>query len=122
MLKEEFVNELNSNSENLNTREFFINLIGLFLNHIESKKDVYSSIMINNRNVIMMDILLSVVNDDVLKKINSDYVGNKIPSDIITKFYLGGVVNIGIERLSNSNKYTKKEILSYLEFLIPDIN
>lgn len=70
MLKEEFVNELNSNSENLNTREFFINLIGLFLNHIESKKDVYSSIMINNRNVIMMDILLSVVTDDMLKKIN----------------------------------------------------
>lgn len=42
VLKEEFVNELNSNNENLNTREFFINLIGLFLNHIESKKDVYS--------------------------------------------------------------------------------
>ena len=122
VLKKEFVNELNSNNENLNTREFFINLIGLFLNHIESKKDVYSSIMINNRNGIMMDILLSVVTDDVLKKINSDYVGNKIPSDIITKFYLGGVVNIGIEWLSNSNKYTKKEILSYLEFLIPNIN
>ena len=30
VLKEEFVNELNSNNENLNTREFFINLIGLF--------------------------------------------------------------------------------------------
>ena len=50
--------------------------------------------MINNRNGIMMDILLSVVTDDMLKKINSDYIGNKIPSDIITKFYLGGVVNI----------------------------
>ena len=122
VLKEEFVNELNSNNENLNTREFFINLIGLFLNHIESKKDVYSSIMINNRNGIMIDILLSVVTDDMLKKINSDYIGNKIPSDIITKFYLGGVLNIGIEWLSNSNKYTKKEILSYLEFIIPDIN
>lgn len=70
VLKEEFVNELNSNNENLNTREFFINLIGLFLNHIESKKDVYSSIMINNKNGIMIDILLSVVIDDMLKKIN----------------------------------------------------
>lgn len=76
--------------------------------------------MINNRIGIMIDILLSVVIDDMLKRLI--YVGNKIPSDIITKFYLGGVVNIGIEWLSNSNKYTKKEILSYLEFLIPDIN
>lgn len=37
-LKEEFINELNKNNNNLNTREYYIKLIELFLDHIESKK------------------------------------------------------------------------------------
>ena len=64
-LKEELIIELNKNENNLNTREYYIKLISLFLDHIENKKNIYNSIMINNRNSIMMDILLSVVNDDL---------------------------------------------------------
>lgn len=119
-LKEEFVNELNKNSNNLNTREYYIKLIELFLDHIESKRNVYSSIMINNRNSIMMDILLSVVNEDILNKIKTDSISKKIPSDIIAKFYLGGVINLGVEWLSDSSKYTKDQIMEYLKILIPD--
>lgn len=119
-LKEEFINELNKNNNNLNTREYYIKLIELFLDHIESKKNVYSSIMINNRNSIMMDILLSVVNEDILNKIKTDSISKKIPSDIIAKFYLGGVINLGVEWLSDNSKYTKDQIIEYLKVLIPD--
>ena len=77
--------------------------------------------MINNRNSIMMDILLSVVNDDLLKKIKSNDINSKIPSDIIAKFYLGGVMNLGVEWLRDSTKYTKEEIINYLEILIPNV-
>ena len=112
-LKEEFAHELNEScKENLSIREYYIRLISLFLDHIDSKRDVYNSIMVNNRSSIMMDILLSVVNDDILKRFK----------EVISKFYLGGVINIGMEWLSNSNKYTKEEILDYLELLIPDID
>lgn len=120
-LKEELVIELNKNENNLNTREYYIKLISLFLDHIESKKNIYNSIMINNRNSIMMDILLSVVNDDLLKRIKSNDINTKVPSDIIAKFYLGGVINLGVEWLSDSTKYTKEEIINYLEILIPNI-
>ena len=120
-LKEELVIELNKNENNLNTREYYIKLISLFLDHIENKKNIYNSIMINNRNSIMMDILLSVVNDDILKKIKSNDINPKVPSDIIAKFYLGGVINLGVEWLRDSSKYTKEEIIKYLEILIPDI-
>lgn len=119
-LKEEFSQQLNKNNNNLNTREYYLKMISLFLDHIEDKKDIYNSIMINNRNSIMMDILLSVVNKDILSKIKSDDIGLKVPSDIIAKFYLGGVLNIGIEWLQNSDKYTKEELLEYLEVLLPN--
>lgn len=120
-LKEELVIELNKNENNLNTREYYIKLISLFLDHIESKKNIYNSIMINNRNSIMMDILLSVVNDDILNKIKSNDIDTKVPSDIIAKFYLGGVINLGVEWLRDSAKYTKEEIIKYLEILIPNV-
>lgn len=122
-LKEEFVKELNKkDNSNISIREYYIQLISLFLDHIEDKKDIYNAIMVNNRNSIMMDILLSVVNEDILNRFNEQDINLKVPTDIIAKFYLGGVINIGIEWLSNSNKYSKQEILDYLEILIPDID
>lgn len=122
-LKEEFAHELNEScKENLSIREYYIRLISLFLDHIDSKRDVYNSIMVNNRSSIMMDILLSVVNDDILKRFKENDINLKVPTEVISKFYLGGVINIGMKWLSNSNKYTKEEILDYLELLIPDID
>ena len=89
---------------------------------MDSKKDVYNAVMINNRNSIMMDILLSVVNDDIFNKLKYDEsLDIKVPKDIITKFYLGGVINLGVEWLKDNSKYTKQQILSYLDILIPEI-
>lgn len=92
----------------------------MFLDYVEDKKDIYSLIMLKNRNSIMMDILLSVVNDDVIKRVKSDEINTKMPGNIIAKFYLGGVINLGVEWLKDDNKYTKEDIIKYLDILIPD--
>ena len=118
-LKEEFINELSKNKNILNTREYYLEMIRLFLDHIENKKDIYNAIMINNRNSIMMDILSSVANNEVIKKMESSNISTKVPANIIAKFYLGGVLNLGIEWLRDSNKYSKEEIIKYLEILLP---
>lgn len=76
--------------------------------------------MLKNRNSIMMDILLSVVNDDVIKRVKSDEINTKTLGNIIAKFYLGGVINLGVEWLKADNKYTKEDIIKYLDILIPD--
>ena len=121
-LKSEFAEEMSKYIDNLNTKEYYIKLIGLFLDYMDSKKDVYNAVMINNRNSIMMDILLSVVNDDIFNKLKYDEsLDIKVPKDIITKFYLGGVINLGVEWLKDNSKYTKQQILSYLDILIPEI-
>ena len=119
-LKEEFINELSKNKNILNTREYYLEMIRLFLDHIESKKDIYNAIMINNRNSIMMDILSSVANNEVIKKMESSNISTKVPANIIAKFYLGGVLNLGIEWLRDTNKNSKEEIIKYLEILLPE--
>lgn len=119
-LKNEFISELNKNNSKLNNKEYYIELIKIFLNHIEERKEMYASIMINNRNSIMMDILLDVVNNDLLNKMNTDEFKTSIPNDIIAKFYLGGVINIGVEWLKDNKKYSKDDIINYITQLIPD--
>ena len=119
-LKEEFINELSKNKNILNTREYYLEVIRLFLDHIENKKDIYNAIIIDNRNSIMMDILSSVANNEVIKKMESSNISTKVPANIIAKFYLGGVLNLGIEWLRDTNKNSKEEIIKYLEILLPE--
>ena len=86
-LKVEFSQKLENNKV-LNIKEYYLELIKLFLNHVEDKKDIYSSIMIHNRNSIMMDILLSAINDDILKRISKEKFRDGIPAEIIATFYV----------------------------------
>ena len=50
----------------------------------------------------------------------SSNISTKVPANIIAKFYLGGVLNLGIEWLRDTNKNSKEEIIKYLEILLPE--
>ena len=84
-LKSNFTNELDKRKHITDTREYYMELIKLFIDHVEEYRDIYSSIMTNNRNSIMMDILLSVINEDISKKIKNDKRNSSIPKVIIAK-------------------------------------
>lgn len=98
-------------------------MIKLLLDHVEEKKDVYAAVLINNKNGVGMDMVYDALNEDVVKRIEVE--GHKlnrgIPSSIIAKFYLGAVFNLGREWLISNNKYSKEEIIKYLEDLLPDV-
>lgn len=121
-LKQDLIDNLNSSKKFTNTKDYYIEVIDLFLNHIEEKQDTYLSIAINNRNSILSDIIYDVLDKDIVARLNDDtYADNlDIPKDIISKFFLGAVGNVGIYWLFNINKYSKKEIIDYLVKLIPD--
>lgn len=119
-LKLSLFNSLNTNVNNVNTREYFIELISILLNHIDDKKNIYYSILINNRNSIITDIILDVVNKDINNRITNDKIStNNIPTEIVSKFYLGAVISIGIEYLESKNKYSKEDMIKYIDKLIP---
>lgn len=117
-LKTSLTNELKKNSNISSTKEYYIEMIKLFLNHIEEKKDSYLAIAINNSNSILNDIVYDVIDHDIMKHLETN--NNPIPNEIIAKFYFGGVVNLGIEWLRNPNRYTKEEVIKYLTVLLPD--
>ena len=81
-------------------------MIKLLLNHIEEKKNTYLGIMINNKNSVMMDILYDVIDKTLTEQISEDNHSSKVPTGVISKFYIGGVLNVCTEWLKNSNKYS----------------
>ncbi len=118
-LKNSLIEELNKNVQTSNTKEYYLEMISILLNHIEEKRSIYQQIMLNNRNSIMVDILYDVLDHDITSKIKKTK-SEKIPGEIIAKFYIGAVFNVGIIFLKNEKKYSKQEILEYLNKLIPD--
>lgn len=118
-LKNSLIEELNKNVKTSNTKEYYLEMISILLNHIEEKRSIYQQIMLNNRNSIMVDILYDVLDHDITSKIKKTK-REKIPGEIIAKFYIGAVFNVGLIFLKNEKKYSKQEILEYLNRLIPD--
>ena len=122
-LKNSLAEELKKNKNIESPKEYYMEMIKLFLNHIEEKKDSYLAIIINNRNSLITDILYDVIDKDIIYKLNSlDTTQKDVPTNIIAEFYLGAALNVGISWLKNINKYTKEEMISYLSKLIPDDN
>ena len=78
-------------------------MLRLLFNHIEDKKETYSAIMKNNKNSITMDILYDVINKDVINQIKekNENKGTNVPLDIVSKFYLGAVINICLQQREN---------------------
>lgn len=120
-LKENLLEELDKNTNISNSKEYYIELIKILLDHIEEKKEIYMLIMINNRNSIAMDMIYNTLNEDIIKRLEQDQklTEKNIPAEFIAKFYLGAILNIGMEWLKSKNNYKREEILTYLEELIP---
>ena len=121
-LKDTMLKDLEQNEQIVNTKKYYMEMISLILDHIESKKDIYSSILISNKSGIIFDIIGEVAVKDINKRmeISNIHQGN-VPTDIMVIFYLGAVTSVGIEWLRGKDKYNKEDILNYLDELIPDL-
>lgn len=119
-LKQSLIDELNKNNKINSAKEYYMELIKLFINHIDENKQTYRSIIINNRNSILVDMFYDTVRNDCKKRLGTlpNSLDEQIPDDIIIEFYLGAIVNLGIE-WANKGKYTKDEIITYLNQLLP---
>ena len=119
-LKSSLALELNTNTQISSSKEYYLEMLKIFLDHVDSKRDIYSAILIHNKNSVIMDMIYDTLNEDIKKRVEHEKNSNNIPSDIIAKFYLGAVFNVGMEWLKNNNHYSKQDILDYLEILISE--
>jgi AcrR family transcriptional regulator len=114
-LKESLQKELKS-IEETNLKDYYLKMIEVFLNHIEGKEQIYKSILINNRSSIIMDMIYDTITEDINQKVTKN--DKDVPNEIFTAYYLGAIVNTGIEWFKNDKKYSKDQMIEYLDRLM----
>ena len=113
---------LEDNENKAFSKKYLMELLSILIDHIEENKEIYSAILANNRNGILIDFLIDAIEKDVSERLknNSEIKISDLPLDIIVKFYAGGLINIGIDCITRTKKYSKEELLLYIDKLIPD--
>lgn len=114
--------ELEDNNNNTFSKEYLMEMLNILIEHIEENRDLYSAILTNNRNGILIDFLIDTIERDVSDKFmnNNEINTSNLPLDIIIKFYAGGLINIGIAWITRTENYDKEQLLSYIDKLIPN--
>lgn len=121
-LENDLVEKLEENVNYTNAKEYYMQMIEIFFDHISNNINVYSSILKKNNNSIVMDMANDAIYRDVENHIRkSDKIlKTEIPVEIISKFYVSAVINVCLEYIKFPTKYEKEDILKYLDTLLPD--
>lgn len=121
-IKDELAKKLRSNQNISNTKEYYMEMLNLFLSHIDDNRELFSSIIINNKNSVIMDIFYATINADLTKRLKEEDSKRElnVPEEIITNFYIGAVVNVSMKWLTDYQKYTKEDLIGFLDYLIPE--
>ena len=120
--KIDLLKELEYNENIIFSKDYLMELLNTIINHIDQNIEIYNAILSNNRNGILIDFLIDVIERDVSERLkdNIEIKNSELPLDVIVKFYAGGLINIGMSWLSRKEKYTKEELLTYIDKLIPN--
>ena len=121
-LEKDLIKKLEENNIYSNAKEYYMQMIKIFFNHISDNINVYSSFLRKNTNSIVMDMAFDTIYKDVENHIKKSdkLLTTEIPVDIITEFYVSAVVNVCLKYIKYPNRYKKEDILKYLDVLIPD--
>lgn len=118
-LKERLISALHQNQHYMNSREYYLQLLEILINHIELEQDSYCAIFQNNRSSIAMDMIYDALKEDIENRLKHEKTLKKdIPISFVASFYLGAIFNIGINFIFTKKDIAKEDILSYLNILI----
>lgn len=120
-LENELSKKLDENDNLQTSKQYYIQMIKLLFDHISENIHIYNSIIKNNNNSIASDMFKDTLLKDVKNHIDSknNYNGN-IPIEIISIFYVSAVINVCTFYIKDPKKYTKEDILIFLDELLPN--
>lgn len=119
-LRTELNKKLKNNIENKNSREYYLNNIKLYLEHIDNYIDVYSSILKNNSEGILIGITYYTIEKYLKENLKNATKNSRIPIEILSKFYVSAIINVCTEYIKNPDKYDIDEFVDYIDILLPE--
>lgn len=122
-MRKELIERLNKSIKTNNIKEYYIELMKILLDHINSNIDIYRSAIKINSNSIARDMMTEVVISSATKEIDENYENKSdIPTKTIVLYYASGIINIIIDSLNNNKKFDASELIHTIDELTPDLN
>lgn len=115
-LQKELVNEIKNNNEN-DLVEYYSNLAKMYMKHMKQNKNVYSSLILYNKDSIGVDILFNNFKTDIEKRLRQDKTIS-IPITYISTYYVSGVFAVVLEWFIGGMKEKEDEMIEYIKLLI----
>ena len=97
--------------------DYYCNLAKKYMNHIKKNKEVYSSLVLYNKDSIGMDILYNNFKLDVENRLK-DEKNVLLPVNYISNYYVSGVFAVILEWFSKGMKEDEDTLISYIKLLI----
>ncbi len=120
-MEQNLITKLQDNTNISSSKEYYIKMIELLFEHISENISVYSSVVKNNNNSVANDMIRDTLLKDVRNHIEQEQnYKSEIPIEVITMFYVSAVINVCSMYIREPNKYTKNDIINYLDKLLPD--
>lgn len=114
-MQKELIHQLKSIKQS-SFKSYYMQIASTLLDHIDNKKTVYITIIKHNRYDIILDILQKNIKEALIKEEENK---SSVPQSFITTFYLGGIINIGIEWILSHSEVSKEDVKNHLDSLIP---
>lgn len=124
-LNEELIAHLKVEKEFNSLKEYYIELIKTLIEYQNKNINIFSAFAVlrKNNNSIAYDMLKEAIEQEVTKKLKEDYINNSnVPIEIISLFYVNAVIGVTMEIIQDKNKYSEKDLIDYLEKLIPELD
>jgi AcrR family transcriptional regulator len=118
-LKKIFAQSFENGAAFDDSKEYYMDMVNVLFEYISNNRSTFVSIMIHNKNNVVMDMLYDVLSKFIVSKISNREIKSHVPGDVISHFYLGAVFHVCLDWISN-NKYTKQEIVDYIRALLPE--
>ena len=61
-------------------------------------------------------MMYNTIAEDIRTRVKNNELN--VPEEIFISYYLGAIVNVGIDWLKSNKKYSKEEMLEYLDKLM----
>ena len=119
-LKKDIVSKMNINRNASSTKKIYLSALTLILDILDENINIYRSMLKHNNNSVVVDILNNALYKDVEETLNDHGTKLDVPIEIITKFYVNGVVSICLLYIQYPNKYEKEDLIKYFDILIPE--
>ena len=116
-IQQELIKNLENIKHQKQVKQYYLEITSILINYMEEKKDIYKIITNHKQYDIIIHTIQENIKNILLTNNYNDKIGS-IPRDFITTFYIGGIVNIGMDWVLNRPTYSKQTILKHMEELI----